>query len=253
MNDFENCVTCELCGRQMKQITGTHLKKEHGITFSEYKSQFPNCKTLPEDVRKTISEKASQMNKDGKIGFKPGHIVNYGKRPWNKGTHGLQPPPSTKGHTKYDMPSLAEAAKKISKTRKQMFKDGRIARNSGERNPMYGKKLTEAHKIALLSGWKSCKTKPELKLAEFLKEYHDWHYVGNGKFFVRTKIKTRVPDFVNAKQKKIIEVYGDYWHKNDNPQDKIDEYNAVGWDCIVLWEHEIMAEDFNLNSIQCFL
>ena len=41
-----------------------------------------------------------------------------------------------------------------------------------------------------------------------------------------------------------MEVYGDYWHKNDNPDDIIKKYNEIGWDCYVFWEHEIMKEKY---------
>ena len=37
----------------------------------------------------------------------------------------------------------------------------------------------------------------------------------------------------------IIELFGDYWHKGENPEDKIKEYNDVGYKCLILWESEI--------------
>ncbi len=47
------------------------------------------------------------------------------------------------------------------------------------------------------------------------------------------------PDFKITGQNKVIEIYGDYWHKNDNPQDLIDLYKQVGIDCLIFWENEI--------------
>lgn len=252
MNNREY-VVCALCKRQFRQITSTHLSKDHGISFEDYKNRFPNSETLPLSVRETISQKAQEMNANGIIGFKEGHRANEGKTPWNKGTHGLQPPPWSKGQTKETNPILAAAAIKNSNNRKQMFKSGKLKPLYGENNPMYGKKLSEEHKRALCGGWKPCKTKPELIVANIIKDYDGWRFVGDGKFFVKTKVKTRVPDFVNPKKKRIIEVYGDYWHKGENPQDRINEYKAVGWDCIVLWEHEVMSDGFSIESVEYFL
>ena len=49
-------VKCEVCGKLMKQITNTHLKK-HSITTEEYKNLFPNSKTLCKNLLETISNK----------------------------------------------------------------------------------------------------------------------------------------------------------------------------------------------------
>ncbi len=37
----------------------------------------------------------------------------------------------------------------------------------------------------------------------------------------------------------MIEIYGDYWHRNDVPEDLITAYKEVGIECIVIWEHEV--------------
>ena len=69
-------------------------------------------------------------------------------------------------------------------------------------------------------------------------------YTGNGKFFLTFKngvIKN--PDFVVEHSRKVIEIYGDYWHKDDNPQDLIEQYNLIGFDCLVLWEHEVYEDN----------
>ena len=47
------------------------------------------------------------------------------------------------------------------------------------------------------------------------------------------------PDFcLVGHQRKCIEVYGDYWHKGDDPQDRINHFNQQGWECLVIWESE---------------
>lgn len=64
-------------------------------------------------------------------------------------------------------------------------------------------------------------------------------YTGDGTFWRLTKRKHRNPDFKVIGQNKVIEVFGDYWHKGENPKEIIKEYKDIGLDCIVFWENEI--------------
>jgi len=68
-----------------------------------------------------------------------------------------------------------------------------------------------------------------------------------------TIIAGKIPDFINVNgQKKLIEVFGDYWHQNDNPQDRIDFFKQYGWDCLVIWEHELKNIEEVINKILNF-
>lgn len=49
------------------------------------------------------------------------------------------------------------------------------------------------------------------------------------------------PDFKVIGAMAVVEVYGDYWHRFDNPQDRIDAWRSTGVDCIVVWESEIRS------------
>ncbi len=70
-----------------------------------------------------------------------------------------------------------------------------------------------------------------------------WKYVGDGQFIISTKC----PDFVSINGKKqIIELYGNYWHKDDNPQDRIDLFSKYGYKTLIIWEREIK----NLNLVK---
>jgi len=61
-------------------------------------------------------------------------------------------------------------------------------------------------------------------------------YVGNYGFFVRSKN----PDFIlyDKDISKCIELFGDYWHKGEDPNVKIKYYKSQGYDLLVIWEHE---------------
>ena len=53
----------------------------------------------------------------------------------------------------------------------------------------------------------------------------------------------RNPDFANINgQKKLIEVYGDYWHENDDPQDRIDHFKQYGFKTLIVWESDFLND-----------
>jgi len=64
----------------------------------------------------------------------------------------------------------------------------------------------------------------------------EWKYVGDGEVIISGKC----PDFININgQKKIIELFGDYWHKGQDPQDRIDIFSPYGYKTLVIWEKEL--------------
>ena len=78
----------------------------------------------------------------------------------------------------------------------------------------------------------------EKKLGELLQDWYpgEWKYVGNGEFILGGKC----PDFVNVNGKKqIIELFGDYWHKDDDPQNRINYFGRYGYKTLVIWENEL--------------
>lgn len=64
----------------------------------------------------------------------------------------------------------------------------------------------------------------------------EYKYVGDGEFILAGKY----PDFINInKKKKLIELYGDYWHRNDDPQNRIDLFKKHGYNTLIIWEKEL--------------
>lgn len=72
----------------------------------------------------------------------------------------------------------------------------------------------------------------EAHVAELLSPL-GFHFVGKKSL----RIAGQTPDFWDGDHK-VIEVYGDYWHRNDDPQERIDLFKAHGYDCLVVWERE---------------
>lgn len=68
----------------------------------------------------------------------------------------------------------------------------------------------------------------------------EYKYIGNGKIF----IDGLCPDFINSNgQKKIIELYGTYWHNKveTKKRDKrrLKTYAKYGYKTLIIWEHEL--------------
>lgn len=84
--------------------------------------------------------------------------------------------------------------------------------------------------------------KPERKLLKFLKaNWPDcqWKFVGDYSFWVGDKN----PDFVSRDGRSLlVELYGDYWHRGEDPQERIKHYENSGYKCFVVWESELKDE-----------
>lgn len=91
---------------------------------------------------------------------------------------------------------------------------------------------------AILKASRIRPNKAEVSLLELLESLQpsDWKYVGDGNLIIAGKN----PDFVNVNGKKlIIEMWGDFWHKGQDPQDRIDVFTPFGFSTLIVWEHEL--------------
>jgi hypothetical protein len=64
-------------------------------------------------------------------------------------------------------------------------------------------------------------------------------YNGNGHVLI---IHGHAPDFIVHGTNKIIELWGDYWHRNDSEEKLVNFYKNSGYDCLIIWEHEVYGE-----------
>jgi G:T-mismatch repair DNA endonuclease (very short patch repair protein) len=88
---------------------------------------------------------------------------------------------------------------------------------------------------------KANKKKPnrkELELGSLLQKwlFKEYKYVGDGQFI----LGGLCPDFLNVNgQKKVIEMFGDYWHREEDVQKRIGRFKEYGYNCLVVWEREL--------------
>ena len=124
---------------------------------------------------------------------------------------------------------------------------------SGSNNPMFGKQQTiasiEKNRQSNKRNWESPEyqdkwakanlyphvkqNKPEHEIEDYLK-YSGVEFVGDGRFWIG--YPPRNPDFIHRKNRKIVEFFGNYWHKPKDELDRVNHYKKYGWDCLVIWE-----------------
>ena len=160
------------------------------------------------------------MSRRGEIHAKPSFSA---RQRMSQGQKGKRVPPRT-----------LEQRKHLSEIQSEMADHYRQKALEQWQNPEIRDKQTKA----ILSGSHIRPTKAEYEL-EILIEIacsKEYKYVGDGKVI----IGGMCPDFINILgKKKVIEMFGDYWHKGQDPQDKINKYKTFGFECLVIWESDL--------------
>jgi very-short-patch-repair endonuclease len=103
-------------------------------------------------------------------------------------------------------------------------------------------------------------TEPEKQLGELIQQTcpNEYRYVGDGQVIIDGKC----PDFINCNgQKRIIEMFGDYWHKQ-RVKDRTDykrteegrkeAFAKLGYETLVIWEHELKQPETVVAKIKVF-
>lgn len=89
---------------------------------------------------------------------------------------------------------------------------------------------------------RSTPNKWELQLYSLLEKMYpgEWKFVGDGQVIIAGKC----PDFININgQKKIIELYGDFWHRGDDPEERKAVFRPFGYETLVIWGSELRDVD----------
>ncbi len=120
------------------------------------------------------------------------------------------------------------------------------------KDPIYRK----AQITAIIKSLCIVPNKPEVALGKLLNKIspNEYKFVGNGEIV----IDRFNPDFINVNgQKKIIEMYGDYWHnrpeviKRDKKRIKV--YKKYGYKTLVIWEKELKCLDKLIIKIRKYI
>ena len=109
------------------------------------------------------------------------------------------------------------------------------------------KETPEIREKRIRNSLKACHHKPNKKEKELYSMLqflfpNEYSINVNGEIMI---LGNKVPDFVNTNgQKKVIELYGDYWHRNDKEEDRINYFKKFGYNTLIVWEHELKNKDF---------
>lgn len=97
--------------------------------------------------------------------------------------------------------------------------------------------------------------KPEKIIINLLNENNmSFEYVGGGKIWFRGNTQYFNPDFINRKEKLIIEFFGFYWHKGTYEKDKerLETYSKKGYKTLIIWDNELKNFDKIIEKIKVF-
>lgn len=114
-----------------------------------------------------------------------------------------------------------ETIERMREIRRQMWEDGRYD----------GKKPATRRAVSAM----------ELSLAPYLAKLGYRHNTDDSgkECFIACVDKTRLPDYVDTKNRRVFEFFGNFWHHPDDEQVWVAEYAKKGWECTVLWEDEL--------------
>jgi G:T-mismatch repair DNA endonuclease (very short patch repair protein) len=127
--------------------------------------------------------------------------------------------------------------------------------NKGKLNPRFGIKediIKKNIRIKNLLTLIHCSpNKLEINVNKLLNSLlpNQYKFVGNGTII----LEGFNPDFINIEEKKIIEVYGNYWHTlpgyKERDERRLQTYTKYGYKTLIIWEHELKNIDILTNKI----
>lgn len=114
--------------------------------------------------------------------------------------------------------------------------------NTPNRDEHIGKIIAASHKKP---------NKTEIKLLKVLNSVsNEWDFVGNGQLMIAGKN----PDYADVNGRKLlVELYGDYYHKGENPEDRINLFALYGYRTLIIWERELKDIETVKEKIKEFI
>lgn len=285
-------VVCQICNKQMKQITYKHLK-HHNITSKEYQELYPNSlirciKSKNEHLKHQNNTnlerygcKRPLQNKDIKNKADETLFNNYGvyngfnvegSNEKSKATqlklYGAETPFNKNSSLRSKLDKAAQSIESKEK-RVNSFKLTCLKKYGVDHTwkvksirskctdtieNIYGYRSVFSNSNIQIKAHKyECgPNKPEKIILDIIGD-NGW-YSGNGNYWIHfNNNSNKNPDFKIHGKNKVIECYGDYWHRNDKPEDIVKLYNEVGYECLVIWEHELKNIDKVKSIINSFI
>lgn len=186
----------------------------------------PTC-----DGYKTNAIKTLQCKKCN--GYKGRNWWEMGLEPWDK-----------------NVPRDLATRQKISIAKKERIASGLIS-NPGLHGFSKGHKWdNETTRRMFLARRKRPNKKEQLLFDMLAQARLPYKYVGDGEFI----LGGCCPDFLNVNgEKKLIELFGNYWHRGENPENRINFFHQFGFDTMIIWESELKEPSMVIQKIKAWV
>ena len=275
-------IKCMLCNEEFGQITGSHLKSAHNMDSLEYQRMFPNAGIMSEEAWRKISEaNVGNQNALGCVRSKEtkqllreaqmGHVTTEEtRRRMSEANTGNQ---YALGHvhTEESKQLMREAAlgnkcamgNVHTEETRQKMREASLG-NQYHLGLVHTEEAKQKMREAMMKNWKDPEfqrrwsesvhmrpNEPECQLQSVLDKHFpgEWKYTGDGTFW----IKGKNPDFTNVNGKKqVIEIFGYYWHDDDEVEPRIAHFKEYGFDCIIFWEFDVYDEEEVVGRVKTF-
>lgn len=230
-----------------KAATFGFLGKKHSKeTRQKMRKAWENRTPMSDETRRRISESMKGKKRPVAVKEKIAESMKGTNNPFFGRFHSLESKKkmSESGKTRTRPKHSKETRKKMSESaighsvseesRRKTSEANRVISKLRWQNPEYRNKTIKA----IMSAQHTAPNKPEQKLARFLDNRFpgEWKFVGDGSVI----FNGYNPDFINVNGRKlIIELFGDYWHKGEDPADRAKLFEPYGFRTLVIWEHEL--------------
>lgn len=220
------------CSKDKRLKIGLANKGKGGKCRKNY---HPSKETIEKIRQKNIGQKRSEATKEKQRLAKLKNPVKY----WLNKKRSIETIEKIR-RTKKGCSSPRKGVVLTQKTKDKMSKSltGRKATEEQKKN----------YKNAALIRWENpeyaqkvlCVDSPNKQEKQLLRVLNElmpgeYQFVGNGKIVISRKI----PDFIDTSRTKLIEMFGDFYHKNQNPQERIDFFSQYGYRTLVIWASEL--------------
>jgi len=88
----------------------------------------------------------------------------------------------------------------------------------------------------------------ELALYHIILQVNKNYRYNNGIKVIKFTNKNKVPDFYCLNSNKVIELFGEYWHKPEEEQTLIEQFDNVGYKCLVIWCNELKNNPMSVKN-----
>lgn len=263
-------VECRVC-EGLYHFIPSHIRV-HNLTVEQYKKLYPEAKLASEEHCNSISvnrfnkgtgERNAMSKLENRIKVSDAKKIDWVSRLEKFGKSGVKNPEQRSRRVSVSLKN--GAVQEGWKNRRSLYGESGFKNIEKQRKQIsinikkYWDSLSpDEREKRLFKNFSKCRRKPNLlesKVIEIIQTNNfPFEYTGNVPY---SGLGGWSPDFVSTDgSKKIVELFGDYWHNIKEVKERdvrrLQCYQKQGYNCIVIWEHELENEGVFLEKITEF-